>query len=599
MLPKHRVDEANKITISKKKSNNKRKTTEQYKEELAIYNPNVEVLEEYINAKTKILHKYKSCGHIESVVPDRILRGSGCKICYRKNIGERTKKDTNKYKEELISKNINVEVLEEYIDAITPILHKFTCNHINKVSPSSILRGSKCLQCNNIKLGDSRRKSQTQYINEVHRINPTINILGNYINANNHIQVQCSICSHIWSPIAGALVKKNPTGCPKCAGQIVTSSDFYNKFEKYGNKDIVLTGKYINSTTKINGYCKKCKNNISMYPYQLIRGVRCKQCVSLENGLTLRKTQEQFINELANINKNIKVLGKYYTAKDSIKVQCTICNHIWNPVAHLLLVGTGCPRCTNHYTISHEKFIKKVRNTKNKNIDIIGKYVNTKTPIECICKECGNIFSSIPHQIEIGNGCKKCADKKRGLASRKSYDIFISEVKLQNPNVEIIGEYITSHDHIETKCLLCGTIWTPIADSLLRGNGCPCCKSSKLESKVEYYLKNNNMEYIHPAKFDNLIGVGGRHLSYDFHLPQYNLLIECQGAQHERPVEYFGGIKKFVIQKIHDTRKRKYAHDNNINLLEIWYYEENKIDKILTQTLNNLKSESVETVIPA
>lgn len=459
MLPRYRVDDANKKSISKKKSNNKRKTTEQYKKELAIYNPNVEVLEEYINARTKILHRYKNCGHIANAVPDRILRGSGCEICYRKSIGERTKKDTNKYKEELISKNINVKVLEEYINANTPILHRFSCGHINKVSPSSILSGSKCLQCSHIKLGESKRKSQTQYIAEVNRINPTINILGNYLNANKHIQVQCSICYYMWNPIAGALVKKNPTGCPKCAGQIVTSSDFYEKFNKNGDKNIVLTGRYINVTTKINGYCKKCKNNISMYPYQLIKGVHCKHCMFIKNGVKLRKTHEQFVKELVIINPNIQITSEYKGANELIHCKCKICEFMW--------------------------------------------------------------------QARAGN-----------LIYEKA--------------------------------------------------GCPSCSTSHGERYVQIFLDKNNIKYVHPAKFDNLIGVGGRHLSYDFYLPQYNLLIECQGEQHERPVEYFGGIKKFVVQKIHDTRKRRYAHDNNINLLEIWYYEENKIDKILTLTLNSV-----------
>ena len=92
-----------------------------------------------------------------------------------------------------------------------------------------------------------------------------------------------------------------------------------------------------------------------------------------------------------------------------------------------------------------------------------------------------------------------------------------------------------------------------------------------------------------------MIGVNGGLLSYDFYLPTYNLLIEFQGEQHEHPIEHFGGIKKFIKQKIHDTRKRKYCHDNNIKLIEIWYYEINKAEQILERYLNNLKLESVET----
>ena len=133
----------------------------------------------------------------------------------------------------------------------------------------------------------------------------------------------------------------------------------------------------------------------------------------------------------------------------------------------------------------------------------------------------------------------------------------------------------------------------------MHGYGCPYCSSSKLEKITGCYLKENNIVYKKGKKYPNLCGVGNRKLSYDFYLPDYNLLIECQGIQHKHQIEHFGGIKAFVKQKIHDTRKRRYAHDHNIKLLEIWYYEEKKIDKILTQILNNLKSECRETVIPA
>lgn len=92
-----------------------------------------------------------------------------------------------------------------------------------------------------------------------------------------------------------------------------------------------------------------------------------------------------------------------------------------------------------------------------------------------------------------------------------------------------------------------------------------------------------------------MLGVNGKKLSYDFYLPQYNLLIEFQGKQHEQPIEYFGGEEKFKTQQEHDKRKREYAKLHNINLLEIWHYDINNIEKILTETLNNLKLKTVET----
>ena len=74
-------------------------------------------------------------------------------------------------------------------------------------------------------------------------------------------------------------------------------------------------------------------------------------------------------------------------------------------------------------------------------------------------------------------------------------------------------------------------------------------------------------------------------MSYDFYLPQYNLLIEYQGEQHERPIEFFGGEERFKIQKEHDKRKKEYAKLHKIRLLDIWYYDFDVLDQILSKEL--------------
>jgi len=59
----------------------KRKTTEQFKEEMFVINPNIEVIEEYINSTTKILVKDKSCNHEWKSIPLNLLCGHGCPEC--------------------------------------------------------------------------------------------------------------------------------------------------------------------------------------------------------------------------------------------------------------------------------------------------------------------------------------------------------------------------------------------------------------------------------------------------------------------------------------------------------------------------------------
>ncbi len=91
---------------------------------------------------------------------------------------------------------------------------------------------------------------------------------------------------------------------------------------------------------------------------------------------------------------------------------------------------------------------------------------------------------------------------------------------------------------------------------------------------------------LYPKKtFDGLIGTRGGNLSYDFYLPDYNLLIEYQGEYHDGNVQY-QTQEEFENQQEHDRRKREYAKENNIGLLEIWYYDFDNIEEILKNELN-------------
>lgn len=123
---------------------------------------------------------------------------------------------------------------------------------------------------------------------------------------------------------------------------------------------------------------------------------------------------------------------------------------------------------------------------------------------------------------------------------------------------------------------------------------CPECQYSKGEKAIEQYFMvmgfKKDEDYIPQKDYYDLLGVKDGLLSYDFYLPDYNLLIEYQGEQHEKPIDFKGKGKKyakekFKIQQEHDKRKREYANNHNINLLEIWYWDFNRIEEILEKEL--------------
>lgn len=121
---------------------------------------------------------------------------------------------------------------------------------------------------------------------------------------------------------------------------------------------------------------------------------------------------------------------------------------------------------------------------------------------------------------------------------------------------------------------------------------CPRCYYSLGEITIENFLESSNTEYICQKKYKNLKGVKGKCLSFDFYLPSYNLLIEYQGEYHDgsNGVATIQTPEMLKVQQEHDKRKREYAKNNNIELLEIWYYDFDNIDEILS---NKLKTKGV------
>lgn len=72
-------------------------------------------------------------------------------------------------------------------------------------------------------------------------------------------------------------------------------------------------------------------------------------------------------------------------------------------------------------------------------------------------------------------------------------------------------------------------------------------------------------------------------MSLDFYLPEYNIAIECQGLQHFKPSEYFGGEKTFVENVERDILKNKLCIENRIRLI---YVTNIKFEKLLKGIYN-------------
>lgn len=159
---------------------------------------------------------------------------------------------------------------------------------------------------------------------------------------------------------------------------------------------------------------------------------------------------------------------------------------------------------------------------------------------------------------------------------------------------------ITVYKQYKCKCILCGKeqlvtcnrfgIYPPTEYGYHAYYGywseayCDCHPISSFQWIVTKILFENNISYTVEYSFDDLYGIGGvNHLRYDFAVfnkdGSIKCLIECQGEQHFKPVEEFGGEAQFQIQVKNDSLKRQYAKKHNTKLVEI-SYKTKKIEQI-------------------
>ena len=276
------------------------------------------------------------------------------------------------------------------------------------------------------------------------------------------------------------------------------------------------------------------------------------------------------------------------------------CGHIYKSLPMCVLRGNGCDICNRvlmglKRRMTDEDFKAKCKEV-NPTIKINSIYISSSDHIECECLNCGNIWFPVSHSIVSGYGCPICALKIISEKNTYTHSEFLCNLNkkgIDYSNIIFMTEYSGCHSQIHCKCKLCGNEWYTVASALLVGENCPNCKISQGEKRIKKFLDDNKIKYTPQKKFDGLVGIGGRLLSYDFYLYDYNILIEYQGIQHFKSIDHFGGEDQFNVQQEHDKCKREYANNRNIKLIEVSYIDYNIIEQILTEYLN---LESVTTV---
>ena len=296
-----------------------------------------------------------------------------------------------------------------------------------------------------------------------------------------------------------------------------------------------------------------------------------------------KTTKEEFLRRLEVSKTDFNILGEFDGWSVKLPVACKTCSFTGDRLPRTILNNGKCPVCNGK---RRTRTLEQVQELIAPNIRIVSGYKNVTSRVHCKCTIDGCEWDTAVYNLINGSNCPQCRSEKLSQSMRYTKEEVDKLIKEKNNTVVCIGEYITTHRNALFECLKCGHKFRTTPHNVIQGSGCPHCAKSKGEVAIKNCLEEYNIDYQPQKKFDDLLGVGGGNLSYDFFLPVQNILIEFQGRGHYEPVwfhnrEGLTAEEQFVKQQEHDKRKREYAVNNGYKLLEISYREIDKIPEII------------------
>lgn len=417
-----------------------------------------------------------------------------------------------------------------------------------------------------------------------------------YFGNQKKLDIMCK-CGEIFNTKYSNFTHKNKRMCNKCS-KIFYKQKNTHKYEDVANyissRNCELISKeYINCDTPLKIKCS-CGNTFHKSYYQFKNaGIdKCGNCLMLDGRLDFNYN---FIKDYVDNSSDCKLISKEYRNNaEALEFKCK-CGDFFKASfsAFRYRNKQQCNKCSRgnagRKMMYDFQYVKEVvESTNGCSLDQLY-YKGVFHPLNIICK-CGNKFTTNFSNFRGGkNTCNECTSLHMSQKMSYSYE-YISNYISKNTEFKLLStEYENCNGLLNLICS-CGRSCKTTFGRIKFKNKFVCNYCAPYHSKgekliSEYFIKNK-VKFTEQYKDNSLLGLGGNNLLFDFYLPDYNILIEYQGEYHDGTARNQTD-EQFVIQQEHDKRKKEYAKQNNIKLLEIWYWDFDNIDQILDKELLN------------
>lgn len=261
--------------------------------------------------------------------------------------------------------------------------------------------------------------------------------------------------------------------------------------------------------------------------------------------------------------------------------------------AKALKNGNGCLYCSGKFYppdwIKNAKAIHgdKYEYDESKLPKTQDSYIRYKCPVH------GWQMSRYDCHVVQGCGCPVCANYTNKLSNEQRKQIWLKRCEERfNDRFDYSKfDYVNNDTKGVIYCREHHYSFMVSPDTHIRGaGGCPYCVGSIGEVHIRTWLENHHISFEPQFKIPNEnLFCKRQYLCVDFYLPRQNMIIEMNGEQHYRYIDYFHNTKgdgwSFEDQQIRDDTLRTYCKEHCISLLEIKYNQVDDIPTILTKTI--------------
>ena len=367
-------------------------------------------------------------------------------------------------------------------------------------------------------------------------VNPALEPLGEYHGMKGVVEVLCHDCGQTFSMEARRLLENG--ACPKHgdrrakvraalrernAAGAKTQAQFEAEVAE-ANPGITVTGAYEGCDSKVPCSCPR-GHGLSVKATLLARpGYQCPECKRED---AWARKDAAFRAWLAGANPRIVPLEPFRGDTVAIPFRCEDCGEPFDAEPRLLRRAAACPNCgarpkKGPARLGHDEFVARVAKA-SPGVTVVGTYVNEGTKVACACER-GHRWDAEPRNLLRGEGCKACADQRRGLARRIPHDEFVARVAELSPELEIVGRYEGRAKRVAVRCAACGREWEPRAGDLLAGKGCACKAHSQTSFAEQYLLLAMRASLGEGAVLSRDTGAIGAEL--DVYVPSRRLAVE-------------------------------------------------------------------------